>query len=242
MALETLNKVAMLAIGDELLRGDISDLNTPYLARWLVKRGAILERVVIVPDDREQIAEELLNLKKRYATIFTSGGLGPTHDDVTIEAISAALKRQVVLSPEIKAQMEHFYEGALKPAKLRMARIPEGSNLLFGAFRWVPVIMVDGLYILPGVPEIFAKCIDFLSSHFIGAPLAGEALYLLVGESLIADTLTAIQERHPEVVIGSYPFMEDPPRLKLNVVHPEAQKVAEVMAELKAAFAAYLIP
>ncbi len=232
----------MLAIGDELLRGDISDQNTPYLARFLVQHGAILERVVVVPDDEEQIIAELRRLKERYALIFTSGGLGPTHDDVTIEAISAALKREVVISPEIKAQMEHFYGGDIKPAKLRMARMPAGSELLFGAFRWVPVIICEGVYILPGVPEIFAKCIDFLSPHFAGSALAGQAVYLQVGESLIADELTSIQKRHPEAVIGSYPFMEDPPRLKLNVVHPEAAEVAAVIAEIKAAFAPYIIP
>ena len=109
MSLETLTKVAMLAIGDELLRGDISDLNTPYLARFLVKHGAILERVVVVPDDKAQIIEELRRLKEHYSIIFTSGGLGPTHDDVTIEAISAALKRDVIISPEIKAKMEYVW-------------------------------------------------------------------------------------------------------------------------------------
>jgi molybdenum cofactor synthesis domain-containing protein len=234
--------VALLVIGDEVLHGDVDDQNTPFLARWLMARGIPLRRVVTVGDTIDEIVSELNRLRALTAAVFTSGGLGPTHDDVTVEAVAAAFGVPVETDPAIAERIRAHYGERLKPAHLQMARVPAGASAIFGAFRFVPVIRMQNVFLLPGVPWLFRTCCQTLSTHFTGTPFCQGTVYLTCGEGRIAEELRRIQAAHPAVAIGSYPLFEQQYPLKLHFVGRIQAEVDAVATALRAAFGPYLAP
>lgn len=203
---------ALVVIGDEILSGRTQDRNVAQIALWLNLQGIRLAEVRIVPDVEEAIIEAVNALRARNDYLFTTGGIGPTHDDITVDAIAAALGVDVVIHPEASAALHHYYEkrGGLTEARLRMARVPGGAELIPNRMSGAPGIRHGNIFIMAGVPHITAGMLDALTGQLEGgAPLLSRTIGCWVAESEIADLLGATERNHPGCQIGSYPFFRE---------------------------------
>ncbi|MBB5985171.1 competence/damage-inducible protein A [Sphingobium lignivorans] len=203
---------ALVVIGDEILSGRTQDRNVAQIATWLNVQGIRLREVRIVGDDEGAICEAVNTLRARNDYLFTTGGIGPTHDDITVDAIAAALGVPVVIHPEARAILEAYYasRGGLSAARLRMARVPEGAELIPNSYSGAPGIRVGNLFIMAGVPHITAGMLDRLTGQLEGgAPLLSHTVGCWVPESEIADLLGAVEKAHEGCQIGSYPFFRE---------------------------------
>lgn len=203
---------ALVVIGDEILSGRTQDKNVAQLASWLNVQGIRLSEVRIVPDVEAAIVEAVNALRARNDYLFTTGGIGPTHDDITVDAIAAALGVPVIVHPEARAVLERYYEtrGGLTDARLRMARVPEGADLIPNRMSGAPGIRIGNLFILAGVPHITAGMLDALTGTLEGGlPVLSRTVGAWVAESEIADLLRETEHAHEDVAIGSYPFFRD---------------------------------
>ncbi len=229
---------AAIVIGDEVLSGKVRDENGPYLIDRFRAAGIGVGRLLTVGDDPDEIGWAVHACRGRYAPIVTSGGIGPTHDDVTVPAVARALGRNVVRSPEIEAGLR-ARRGVLPEAALRLAELPEGGRLVQTPGTWFPVIEVEGIYLLPGIPELFRMHLDSLAERFAGPPFVLRCLFLSTGETAIAAILDRIVSTHRRVAIGSYPRLDAPDyRVKLTVESRDAKAVDEAVADLLAALPA----
>ncbi|MEO1137028.1 MAG: molybdopterin-binding protein [Pseudomonadota bacterium] len=205
---------AILAIGDELLSGRTRDANMHFLAGWLTRRGVSLKEARIVGDEACDIADALNALRERYDYVFTSGGIGPTHDDITIDAIARALGVAVIEHPQAAAMVRAFYAARdleVTPARLRMARTPEGAELIENPVSGAPGVKIQNIFVMAGVPKIFqamlaAVDVDIKRGEVTHSRAATAAN---LPESMIADQLRDIQERLQDVTLGSYPIDGD---------------------------------
>ena len=212
MASERIWTAGLLVIGDEILSGRTEDRNVAAVARWLNLQGVRLAEVRVVPDRIEKIAAAVNALRAENDYLFTTGGIGPTHDDNTVEAISAALGVQVIIHPRARAILEAYYEtrGGLTEARLRMARVPEGAELIENPMSGAPGIRLGNIFILAGVPHIATVMLEALSGTLEGGlPLLSRTLGCWVAESEVADLLGAVERAHPGCQIGSYPFFRE---------------------------------
>jgi molybdenum cofactor synthesis domain-containing protein len=203
---------ALVVIGDEILSGRTQDKNVAQLASWLNVQGIRLNEVRVVPDVESAIVEAVNALRARNDYLFTTGGIGPTHDDITVDAIAAALGVPVVVHPEARAVLEAYYEsrGGLTDARLRMARVPEGADLIPNRMSGAPGIRVGNVFILAGVPHITAGMLDALTGTLEGGlPVLSRTVGAWVAESEIADLLRETERAHEGVSIGSYPFFRE---------------------------------
>jgi molybdenum cofactor synthesis domain-containing protein len=204
---------ALVVIGDEILSGRTQDRNVAQLATWLNDQGVRLVEVRVVPDDMDRIGEAVNALRTRHDYLFTTGGIGPTHDDITVDAIAAALGVPVIVHPEARAILEAYYRGrpgGLTDARLRMARTPEGAELLDNRYSGAPGIRVGNNYNLAGVPAIAASMIESLAGKLEGGrPVVSVTIGARAAESDVADLLRETEAAHPGVAIGSYPFFRD---------------------------------
>jgi molybdenum cofactor synthesis domain-containing protein len=201
-----------VVIGDEILSGRTQDKNVAQIASWLNVQGIRLSEVRIVPDVEAAIVEAVNALRARNDYLFTTGGIGPTHDDITVDAIAAALGVPVIVHPEARAVLERYYEtrGGLTDARLRMARVPEGADLIPNRMSGAPGIRIGNLFILAGVPHITAGMLDALTGTLEGGlPVLSRTVGAWVAESEIADLLRETEHAHEGVAIGSYPFFRD---------------------------------
>ncbi len=200
---------ALVVIGDEILSGRTHDKNIAQVASWLQVQGIRLKEVRVVADDTPAIVEAVNNLRVRNDYLFTTGGIGPTHDDITVDAIAEALQVPVVVHPEARAVLETYYDtrGGLTEARLRMARTPQGASLIPNRYTGAPGIRYDNIFIMAGVPSITAGMLDALSGELEGgAPLLSETVGCWVGESEVAELLRQTEKSHETCQIGSYPF------------------------------------
>jgi molybdenum cofactor synthesis domain-containing protein len=200
---------ALVVIGDEILSGRTHDKNIAQVAAWLQVQGIRLKEVRVVADDTAAIVEAVNTLRTRNDYLFTTGGIGPTHDDITVDAIAEALGVPVIVHPEARAILEGYYEtrGGLSDARLRMARTPEGASLIPNRYTGAPGIRVDNVFIMAGVPSITAGMLDALSGKLEGgAKLLSETVGSWVGESEVADLLRETEQAFETCQIGSYPF------------------------------------
>ncbi|MEE4348768.1 MAG: competence/damage-inducible protein A [Pacificimonas sp.] len=201
----------LIVIGDEILSGRTQDANTAYLAKWLNVEGIQLGGVEIVPDEMDRIVEAVNRARERYDYVFTTGGIGPTHDDITVDAVAKALGRDVVLHPEAEAILRGYYKDKITDARLRMARAPEGAELMKNPVSGAPGIKVDGrLFIMAGVPKITQGMLAGLQGTLEGGqPVLDRTVAAWAGESEVADVLTAVEKEKPGIQIGSYPFWRE---------------------------------
>ena len=197
---------AIVVIGDEILSGKTLDTNTPFLVAELRALGVALRRIAVVPDVVGEIAEEVARAHTRFDHVFTSGGVGPTHDDVTIEGIAQALGRPVVRSPQIVAVMNELWQ-PVKEAHLRMADVPEGAELLYGGGLRFPLLRVENIYIFPGVPEIFREKFAAVRERFRSAPFHLRRVYSTYGEGRLAPLMNELVATFASVTVGSYPTL-----------------------------------
>lgn len=205
-------KAALLVIGDEILSGRTQDKNVAQVASWLNVQGIRLSEVRVVADDTTAIVEAVNALRARNDYLFTTGGIGPTHDDITVDAVAEAFGVGVVIHPEARAILERYYEprGGLNEARLRMARVPEGAQLIPNRMSGAPGIQIGNVYLMAGVPSITAGMLDALTGTLEGGlPVLSQTIGSWVQESEIADLLRQTEQEHDGCAIGSYPFFRE---------------------------------
>ena len=202
----------LVVIGDEILSGRTQDRNVAQVGTWLNLQGIRLAEVRVVADDMDAIAEAVTALRARNDYLFTTGGIGPTHDDITVDAIAAALRVPVVVHPKARAVLEAYYatRGGVTEARLRMARVPEGAELIENRMSGAPGIRLGNVFILAGVPHIATLMLEALSGQLEGGlPLLSRTIGCWAPESEVADILRAAEQAHAECQIGSYPFFKE---------------------------------
>jgi molybdenum cofactor synthesis domain-containing protein len=226
---------AILVIGNEILSGKVQDENARYLIGELRRLGVSLRRIEIVPDVVAEIAASVRALSARFDHLFTSGGVGPTHDDVTLEAVAAAFGMPVVRNAQLERLLRDGYGERLHERDLRMADLPAGARLESGpgspGASW-PVVVVRNVWILPGVPSIFRRKFEAVRELFRAAPIHGRALYLRAGEGEIAGALDETVAAFPAVEIGSYPQSDAARRVKITLDGRDAADVDRALAFL----------
>ncbi len=203
----------VLLIGNEILSGRTQDVNLAYIARTLNERGIQVREARTIPDLEDVIVETVNAVRKQFDYVFTTGGIGPTHDDITAECIARAFGVPLVMHPDIEARIRGYAkQRGLAPeviqTSLRMARVPQGADLIdteIGA----PGFRIDNVYVMAGIPAVMQSMISLLAPKLSGAlPVRSRSIGAFLGESLVADPLRAIQDRHPQLDVGSYPFSE----------------------------------
>jgi molybdenum cofactor synthesis domain-containing protein len=198
---------ALVVIGDEILSGRTQEANLPTLARWLNLQGIRLMRAEVVPDEMEAIGRAVTAALESHDYVFTTGGIGPTHDDITVDAIARALDLEVVIHPDAEARLAAHYGDRLTPARLRMARVPAGAELIENPETGAPGIRLGRLFILAGVPKIMQGMLAGLDGRLEGGrPVASTTIGAWCAESAVAEILSHVQESFTGIQIGSYPF------------------------------------
>ncbi len=229
---------ALIVIGDEILSGRTQDRNIAQLATWLNVQGIRLAEVRVVPDVEEAIAAAVNALRVAHDYLFTTGGIGPTHDDITVDSIAAALGVGVVIHPQGRAILEAYYadRGGLTEARLRMARVPDGAELITNHVSGAPGIRIKNIFIMAGVPHITAGMLDGLTGTLEGGrSVVSLTIGGFVPESEVADLLRTTERAHDGVSIGSYPLFRDG-RVGSNfVVRSEEEVLAQACIDELAA-------
>jgi molybdenum cofactor synthesis domain-containing protein len=224
---------AIVVIGNEILTGKSEDKNASFLIGELHRLGVSLLRIEVIPDDLDEIARAVRECAARFDYVFTSGGVGPTHDDLTIEGIARAFGRDVVRDPELAAMIRGYFGDGADETRLRMADTPEGSRLIReNGLRW-PVLATENVYILPGVPELFRSKFEAMRELFRAEPFFTAAIYTREDEFDIAPRLNDVAGNHPGVEIGSYPnFTTDEYRVKITIESKQSDQVARALRAL----------
>jgi len=227
---------AIVVIGNEILTGKSEDKNASYLIGELYTLGVALRRIVVIADDVNEIARVVRECADGFDYVFTSGGVGPTHDDVTIEGVARAFDRSVVRVPELEAMLRSYFGEGINEARLRMADAPDGSQLIRAeGLRW-PVLATENVFVLPGVPELFRSKFDAIRERFRGEPFYTRAIYTREDEFDIAPQLDRVAGGHPEVEIGSYPtFTREDYRVKITIeskVEAAVERARDELLEL----------
>jgi len=210
MSDERIYTAALVIIGDEILSGRTQDANLAYLAKWLGVQGIRLKEVRVVVDDMDAIGEAVNALRVKHDYLFTTGGIGPTHDDITVDAIAAALGREVIVHPDARQILADHYGDQLTDARLRMARTPAGASLIENPRTKAPGIRVENIFIMAGVPMITQGMLAALDGQLEGgAPVLSRTVAAWTQESKAAEVLKRTEKDNPGVQIGSYPFWRD---------------------------------
>jgi molybdenum cofactor synthesis domain-containing protein len=212
MTSERIWTAALVVIGDEILSGRTQDRNVAQIATWLNLQGVRLAEVRVVPDDSAAIGAAVNALRATNDYLFTTGGIGPTHDDITVDAIAAALGVGVIVHPRAREILEAYYatRGGVTEARLRMARTPEGAELIENRLSGAPGIRVGNIFILAGIPHVAGLMMEALTGRLEGGrPLLSRTIGCWSPESEVADLLGETERVHPGCRIGSYPFFKD---------------------------------
>jgi molybdenum cofactor synthesis domain-containing protein len=202
----------LLIIGDEILSGRTQDKNIAQIATWLNLQGIRLSEVRVVPDVKDRIVAAVDALRAANDYLFTTGGIGPTHDDITVDAIAEALGVAVVVHPKARAVLEDYYasRGGISEARLRMARVPQGAELIENRMSGAPGIRFGNIFILAGVPHIATLMLEALSGTIEGGrPLLSRTIGCWTAESEVSELLEATEKSHEGCQIGSYPFFRE---------------------------------
>jgi FAD synthetase len=223
----------IVVIGNEILSGKTADTNSTFLARELRKLGVDVRRVAVIPDDLDDIAATVRDFHERFDFVFTSGGVGPTHDDITVEGIARAFARRVVREPELERKLREFYKEKVNEARLKMSEVPEGAELIYGGTLAFPTMKVENVYILPGIPEILQSKFLAIRDQFAADPFFLRIVYTREGEGAIAEHLNETMRRFPQLLLGSYPKIGDPEYLvKLTLESKDRAYLEQALALL----------
>lgn len=195
----------ILVIGNEILSGKVVDANSPFLARELRALGVDLERILVIPDEIETIAIEVRAMSKAHDFVFTSGGIGPTHDDLTMDGIAQAFSRPLIEQESIAARITQATGQSMNESQRKMALVPEGAALVDAGDLWFPVVIVENVHIFPGIPELLRKKFESIRERFRGVPFVLKRVFVKRRESDIARTLYELLSEFPELMLGSYP-------------------------------------
>src|SRR5262245_38353013 len=201
----TMATAGILIIGNEILSGKVTDTNSPYLCRELRALGVDVERILTIPDDVRVIAREVRALAEAYDVVFTSGGIGPTHDDLTMDGVALAFGRKVMRSDSIAERIARAQNKPPNESQLKMAMVPEDALLIDAGDLWFPVVVVENVYVFPGIPELLRKKFESVRERFRGVPVLLKRVFVKRRESDIAAELNALLDEFPELMLGSYP-------------------------------------
>ncbi len=223
----------IVIIGDEILSGKFAEENAAFLVGELRDLGVDLRRIVMIPDEVDDIAATVTELSARFDHVFTSGGVGPTHDDVTMEAIARGFGTTVVRQPELERRVRAYWGDRLAPANLRLADVPDGCELVYGKDEVWPVVAYRNVYILPGVPSLFRRKFVDIRDRFRTERITVARVYVDAEEGQIANDLDAVVAAYPTVKIGSYPrFSETDFRVLITFEGRITADVASAQAAL----------
>jgi len=223
----------IVIIGDEILSGKFADENAVFLIRELRALGVDLRRVTMIPDDIEDIASTVTSFASKFDYVFTSGGVGPTHDDLTIEGIARGFGTRVVREPDLEQRVRAYWGAKLAEPNLRLADVPEGCELVYGKDQVWPVVAYKNVFILPGVPAMFKRKFVDIRDRFRAEPVTVARVYINADEGEIAGDLDAVVAAFPSVKVGSYPrFSEKDFRVLITLEGKVASDVADAQAML----------
>ena len=210
MTKNTKVNAAILIIGNEILSGRTQDTNTSTLATWLNSIGVKVGEVRVIPDIEKTIIDTINLLRKNYDYVFTTGGIGPTHDDITAESISKAFGLKYEIHQEAFKILEAYYKkGEFNEGRQKMVWMPQNANLILNPTSGAPGFNVENVFCLPGVPSILKSMLGGLKNRIVGGePILSKTISLRTVESEIAKSLTKVQENNQDVEIGSYPFFQ----------------------------------
>ena len=200
----------IVIIGNEVLSGKTQDTNSYFLCTELRQLGVEVQKISTIADVIELIGQEVAAFSKRFDLVFTTGGVGPTHDDVTIEGIAAGFGVKVIRHPDIERRMRQRLGADVNEARLRMATVPEGSRLLATEALFAPVVNIHNVYIFPGIPKILQERFHAIKEKFRDAPYYLKNVYLKYGEGVIAAMLNDVLAKFPQLLLGSYPVLDIP--------------------------------
>lgn len=232
-----MSTAGIVVIGNEVLSGKVDDENARYLIKELRELGITLSRIAVIRDDLPKIAKEVREMSDENTIVFTSGGVGATHDDLTMDGVARAFGVPLVRHPELLNLLEAHYRDRKSDAVLRMADVPEGTELVGLGETIFPIIKVRNVYVFPGVPQYFRMKFEFLKSRLREKPFVLKQIFVSVGESMIAEAMTEVQNAHPAVEIGSYPRFDTAEyRVKITVEAHDEASVADAIAALCARF------
>jgi molybdenum cofactor synthesis domain-containing protein len=224
---------AAVVIGNEILSGKVTDTNSPFLAAELRTLGVSLQRIVVIPDELEAIAAEVRQCHERYDVVFTSGGVGPTHDDVTIAGVARGLGRAVLRHPALEGLLRGYFGADVNEARLKLAEVVEGTELEYHGQSSFPTFRVENIYVLPGIPEIFREKVLALRSRLASDPFHLRVVYMREMESTIAVYLNRTLEQFPELLLGSYPKLNDPEyQVRITLESKDRQYVERALEAL----------
>jgi molybdenum cofactor synthesis domain-containing protein len=231
---------AILVIGDEILSGRTKDKNIGYIAEYLTTIGIDLKEVRVVPDDEPEIVAALNALRTRYTYVFTTGGIGPTHDDITADCVAKAFGVSIDYHPEAVALLKaNWAARGIEPneARMRMARIPAGATLIHNKVSTAPGFRIGNVHVMAGVPSIMQAMLDEVASTLkTGVKVLSESVRADLREGDIGSPLGEIAKAHPETMIGSYPFVDEKgqPNTNLVIRSRDAQKLAAAKRDVEA--------
>lgn len=233
--------IGLVVVGNEVLSGKVQELNAAFLIKRFRELGARVREVAIVEDDVDAIARAVARLAAECDDVLTTGGVGPTHDDVTIEAVARAAGVEVIESPEIMERFERLVKAPLSVGQRRLCRVPAGSALVFGTRVPWPIAKTGNVWLFPGVPPMLQQLFEDARPHFEGSPPWHQAaLELATDEPTIVLRLDELVVRHGAVAIGSYPRREDSGwKLRLTFEGDSADAVAAALCDAEALFAGY---
>ena len=217
---------SIIIIGNEVLSGRTKDLNTSTLSIWLNSIGISVQEVRVIPDVEKKIIDTVNDLRNRFDYVFTTGGIGPTHDDITAETISKAFDLKYGLHKEAFSILEKYYEpGEFNEGRQKMAKMPVTAKLILNPSSGAPGFYVENVFCLPGVPSILKSMLGGLNNVLVGGdPILSKTINLRTYESEIAKSLTNVQNNNKEVEIGSYPFFRQG-KLGVSVVLRSVDKI-----------------
>ena len=204
-------KAALIIIGNEILSGRTKDKNLAYLAEWLNEIGIQLYEVRVIRDDEKEIIDCVNLLRKKYDYVFTTGGIGPTHDDITTESIAKAFNVELETNPEaLKILQSYYKEGELNEARLKMTLLPKGAELVENPVTKAPGFKMENVFVMAGIPSIMQGMLEGAKAFLkIGNKMTSKSIDVFMPESYVAEELSKMQDNYPEVEIGSYPFNKE---------------------------------
>jgi molybdenum cofactor synthesis domain-containing protein len=204
-------KAALIIIGNEILSGRTKDKNLAYLAEWLNEIGIQLYEVRVIRDDEKEIIDCVNLLRKKYDYVFTTGGIGPTHDDITTESIAMAFNVELETNPEaLKILQSYYKEGELNEARLKMTLLPKGAELVENPVTKAPGFKMENVFVMAGIPSIMQGMLEGAKAFLkTGNKMTSKSIDVFMPESYVAEELSKMQDNYPEVEIGSYPFNKE---------------------------------
>ncbi len=229
-----MSTAGIILIGDEILSGKVQDQNARFLIDELRSLGVALRRIATIPDVLEEISSTVADFSPRFDHVFTSGGVGPTHDDLTMEGVARAFGSRVIRHPELEGLLRGYYGERLRERDLRMADVPDGAHFVVGdgGMGW-PVIAMNNVHILPGVPELFRRKFLSIRERFREAPWVLRSVFTTSEEGLIAEELDRIVATYAAVAVGSYPSFSAPDyKVKVTLESKDGAAVAAACDDL----------